>query len=91
MGILMQGELCLYALGAAQRSHYENRMETSVLAANIRALRKSRGETQIRFAEIVESDQTNVSRWERGVEPSGISLAIMAELARCSVQAFYAC
>jgi transcriptional regulator with XRE-family HTH domain len=63
--------------------------DSSVLAANIRALRKSLGCTQAEFAAIVLCDQPSVSRWEKnGVEPGGISLAIMAELAGCGARAF---
>jgi len=38
----------------------------SVFGDNLRALRKSRGYTQEKFAEILDSNQANITAWETG-------------------------
>ncbi|HEY5597329.1 MAG TPA: LexA family transcriptional regulator [Kiloniellales bacterium] len=51
------------------------------MAERIRALRKSRGLSQARFAELVGVDQSNVSRWENGAMPEDVHIIRLAELA----------
>lgn len=52
------------------RHQYSPREDKAVLrwrvAANLRAARVRAGLTQVELAEAIESDQPNVSRWERG-------------------------
>jgi phage repressor protein C with HTH and peptisase S24 domain len=63
-------------------------MGSTVLASNIAALRRSLGLNQASFAERVGTAQSYVSKWERGMQPNTRALAKMAEMARCSVEAF---
>jgi len=60
----------------------------SVIAGNVRALRDHLQLGQAAFGERVGSDQPNVSKWERGTEPSAGPLAAMAELAGVSAHEF---
>ena len=54
---------------------------TQNLATRIRALRKSLGQSQARFAARVGVDQSNVSRWENGALPDDAHIVRLAELA----------
>lgn len=58
------------------------------LARNIRALRKHLGLNQAAFAEMVDSSQANVSKWENGTVPESDPLERMAGLAGCSISEF---
>lgn len=51
----------------------------SVFGDNLRNLRKSRGYTQEKFAEVIHSNQANVTAWERGFRMP--SLATIQEIA----------
>ena len=45
----------------------------SVFGDNLRELRKSRGYTQERFAELINSNQASVTAWERGTRMPALS------------------
>ncbi|CAN5278591.1 hypothetical protein BH11PSE5_BH11PSE5_30700 [soil metagenome] len=65
-------------------------MELGTLSSNILALRRHLNLNQTAFAELVGSQQASISRWEKGSdEPSARPVGRMAELAGCSVDAFY--
>lgn len=82
-------QLFAHELAPAAHINYAPRMSESVLAANIRTLRKHLGMNQEVFADEVGSAQANVSRWEkRGSIPEPAPLSRMAELAGCSVTQF---
>ncbi|MGH7187326.1 MAG: XRE family transcriptional regulator [Pseudomonadota bacterium] len=55
--------------------------EAEGAAMRVRALRKSLGLSQARFAELVGVDQSNVSRWENGAMPEDAHIVKLAELA----------
>lgn len=63
-------------------------MSDTVLAGNIFALRRYLGDNQEAFADRVGAKQSYVSKWERGMIPSAVPLARMAELAGCSIEQF---
>lgn len=72
----------------ACEARYALHMTQSILASNIVALRNHLGLKQAPFAEMLNSDQPNVSKWERGVVPGGLALTKLAKLAGCSVDDF---
>ena len=47
---------------------------------DVARLRKSLGETQTAFAERLGVNQSTVSRWEDGEEPSGPALVLLKQL-----------
>jgi repressor LexA len=55
--------------------------EAESMALRVRALRKSLGLSQSRFAETIGVDQSNVSRWENKAMPEDAHIVRMAELA----------
>lgn len=64
-------------------------MKPSVLPSNITALRKHMKLTQGQFAELFNTDQPNVSKWEsKGITPSGAVLSKMAERAGVTYSEF---
>jgi phage repressor protein C with HTH and peptisase S24 domain len=64
-------------------------MTQSILSQNVTALRKHLKLNQASFAEMLGSDQPNVSKWEtKNVTPGSSFLSKMAELAGCSAAAF---
>lgn len=72
----------------ARRGRYWCCMKPETLASNIRALRTHLDLSQAELADAVDSDQPNVSKWERGVAPSAVTLSKLAQLAEVSVQDF---
>ena len=58
-----------------------NNREAEGMALRVRALRKSLGLSQSRFAETIGVDQSNVSRWENEAMPEDTHIVRMAELA----------
>ena len=68
---------------------YASRMTDSILARNISALRKHLRKNQTEFAELIGTQQANVSKWEtKGVAPTADSLSAMAELANVPIRLF---
>jgi len=55
--------------------------EAESMALRVRALRKSLGLSQSRFAEVIGVDQSNVSRWENEAMPEDTHIVRMAEMA----------
>ena len=58
------------------------------LADKIRLLRQSRGLTQTEFAEMLETTQPTVNRWEGGSAPKRDALARLSKLAGVSIEEF---
>jgi len=58
------------------------------LAARIKRLRQSRGETQAEFADAMATTQGTVARWEKGAAPKHEALAMLARMAGVSVEQF---
>ena len=58
-----------------------NNREAEGMALRVRALRKSLGLSQSRFAETIGVDQSDVSRWENEAMPEDTHIVRMAELA----------
>jgi transcriptional regulator with XRE-family HTH domain len=56
------------------------------LAEKIKAIRVAHGMTQGEFAEMFQSTQSTVSRWERGAEPEHRHLLQLAEMAGTTVE-----
>jgi phage repressor protein C with HTH and peptisase S24 domain len=82
-------EICTRELAAAINAGYALRMERSILAANIAALRLHLKDNQAKFAARLGVPQSYVSRWEtRDVEPKGRTLARIANLAGVPVDDF---
>lgn len=70
-------------------NRYALRMADTILAQNIAALRKHLGKNQTGFAEMIGTQQANVSKWEsKGVEPTADYLSMMAERAGVSIRQF---
>lgn len=68
---------------------YAPRMGVTILASNIRALRKHLGLTQAEFATEIGDEQPNVSRWEsKGTIPDALALHAIASRANWPVQQF---
>jgi phage repressor protein C with HTH and peptisase S24 domain len=68
---------------------YASRMTDSILAQNIGALRRHLGKNQTEFADLIGTQQANVSKWEsKGVEPTSDYLSAMAERAGVSIRQF---
>jgi len=63
-------------------------MSRGHLAENIRALRKHLGENQTEFAARFDAQQPDVSKWEKGSEPGGRTLAKLAQAAGRSIDQF---
>lgn len=61
---------------------------SKILAANIKSLRQQLDLTQDEFADLMESSQSTINRWEKGADPKHPALLKMAELAGCSIQEF---
>jgi transcriptional regulator with XRE-family HTH domain len=59
-----------------------------ILAANIKGLRLSLGDTQTEFAERFGVSQASVARWEDGAEPKNSMLFRIAQLAGASPEKF---
>jgi transcriptional regulator with XRE-family HTH domain len=58
------------------------------LAERIKALRLAMGKNQTEFAELIDSTQGTVARWESGSVPKHAALRKLAKLARQSVEDF---
>lgn len=81
--------ICLEELEPGGAVDYAHRMSgQSQLAANVSALRRHLGLKQTAFAELVDSDQANVSKWERGTEPKAHALERLAQLAGTTIADF---
>jgi transcriptional regulator with XRE-family HTH domain len=81
--------VCISALERSRGVGYALRMKPSALASNITALRKHMKLTQGQFADVFQTDQPNVSKWEsKGITPSGSVLSKMAERANVPVGDF---
>lgn len=69
--------------------NYASRMKNAALARNITALRKSLGKNQADFAEMFETQQPTVSKWESGQTlPEGENLSLLVELSGVGTRAF---
>jgi len=78
--------LCMRELACRPPLDYASRMNETVLAKNIGALRKHLGMSQEQFAAAVGSAQANVSKWEaKNIVPGPGPLSKMAELARSTI------
>lgn len=73
----------------SQGLDYASRMTKTTLARNIAALRSHLGDKQALFAERIDTQQANISKWESGsTAPEGINLATLAELAGVTAREF---
>lgn len=79
------GRISLSVLGNDAAASYAGRM-TNTLADKIKAIRMAQGMTQGEFAELFQTTQSTVSRWERGAEPEHRHLLQLAEMAGLSVE-----
>ena len=72
--------------GAGIFSHVAN---WTGMKCNIRELRKQNNLTQKELARLVDTNETTISRWERGQFPSVPALWKLAEALRCKVDDLY--
>lgn len=87
--INMQARIFPRVLELSAGLDYASRMSKTVLARNIAALRKHLGKNQTDFAELVGTQQANVSKWESGATaPEGDNLSLLVELSGASTRAF---
>ena len=87
--ITMQEGICIPELVTPSSMRYALRMTESILAQNIAALRRHLGKNQTAFADLIGTQQANVSKWEsKGVEPTSDFLSSMAERAGVSIRQF---
>lgn len=85
----MQARIFPQALEMSPGMNYASRMTKTVLARNIAALRSHLGDKQALFAERIDTQQANISKWESGsTAPEGINLATLAELAGVTAREF---
>jgi len=85
----MQGGICTPELELPSSIRYASRMTETILAQNISALRRHLGKNQTEFAELIGTQQANVSKWEsKGVEPTSDYLSAMADYAGVSIREF---
>lgn len=76
-------------LALSSMSDYAWRMEPTVLANNIAALRRHLGDNQEKFASRLGVNQSYISKWEKkGVKPSTEPLVALARLAGWDVEDF---
>lgn len=89
VGIFEQAEICPQALAPVVLPNYAVRMAgQSYLGANIAALRKHLGLKQAAFAELLGTEQANISKWERGAEPKPQMLEKLAQKASRTIAEF---
>lgn len=86
--ISAQEVLCIPALECVEEGDYASRMGAGTIHSNVRALRKHLALKQAAFAELLNADQSYISKWERDVVPGPRYLARMAELAATPVDKF---
>ena len=85
----MQEGIFLQELELPAELGYASRMTETTLVQNIVALRRHLGLNQSDFADLLGTQQANISKWEKkGVEPSGPYIEAMAEKAGVSAKAF---
>ena len=88
-GINMQVRICPQELEMSRSFNYASRMKNAALARNITALRKHLGKNQTDFAEMFDTAQPNVSKWESGqTVPEGENLSLLVELSGVGTRAF---
>jgi transcriptional regulator with XRE-family HTH domain len=69
--------------------NYASRMKNAALARNITALRKHLKKNQADFAEMFDTAQPTVSKWESGQTiPEGENLSLLVELSGVGTRAF---
>lgn len=89
MGIIMQAGICPQALEKSEPFNYASRMKNAALARNIVALRRHLGKNQSDFAEMLDTAQPTVSKWESGQTlPEGENLSLLVELSGVGTRAF---
>ena len=88
-GINMQARIFPRELELSSGLDYASRMTKTTLARNIAALRRSLGKNQVEFAEMIDTQQANISKWESGATaPEGGNFASLTELAGVSGRQF---
>lgn len=69
--------------------NYSSRMDNYALSRNITALRKHLGKTQAGLAEMLNTQQPAVSKWEKGdAVPEGETLSLLVEMSGAGTKAF---
>lgn len=88
-GINMQARIFPQELELSRPLNYASRMKNAALARNITALRKHLGKNQSDFAEMLETQQPNISKWESGQSmPEGENLSLLVEMSGVGTRAF---
>jgi len=85
----MQARIFPQALELSEKVNYASGMSQTVLAQNIVALRQHLGLKQGPFAELVGTQQSNISKWEGGTVPEGRNYAMLAYIAGAHPDEFY--
>ncbi len=85
----MQARIFPQALEMSPGFNYASRMKNAALARNITALRKHLKKNQADFAEMFDTAQPTVSKWESGQTiPEGENLSLLVELSGVGTRAF---
>lgn len=89
MGINMQARIFPQALELSEGINYALRMKNAELARNIVALRRHLKKNQAEFAEMFDTAQPTVSKWESGQTlPEGENLSLLVEMSGVGTRAF---
>lgn len=87
--INMQARIFPQALELCRGLNYASRMKNAALARNITALRKHLKKNQADFADMFDTAQPTVSKWESGQTiPEGENLSLLVELSGVGTRAF---
>lgn len=88
-GINMQARIFPQELEMSSGINYASRMKNAELARNIAALRTHLGKNQTAFADLFETQQPTVSKWESGQSlPEGENLSLLVEMSGVGTRAF---
>lgn len=88
-GINMQARIFLQELELSCPLNYASRMNNDVLARNIAALRRHLGKTQADLADMLDTQQPAVSKWEKGsAVPEGETLSLLVEMSGAGTRSF---